>query len=167
MNSAYQPFGSNGVLKLRADLKFIQPLDTPKLGENKKPLGAISTIPLDERLMLGGDYQVRGYRPYAIGPKFEGTSDPRGGLSLVLLSIEYNKPLLPVADFFMFADAGYLTQRTWDVNTDNLKASVGFGMKLAVMGPQSPPIVIGYGFPLNADDRSDIKRFFISMGAKF
>jgi outer membrane protein insertion porin family len=162
VNSMYQPFGSNGVLKLRADFKFIQPLDIPKKGEE-----SLSTIPLDERLMLGGDYLVRGYRPYAIGPKFNNLPDPRGGLSLVLLSIEYNKPLLPMADFFLFSDAGYLSKRSWDVNTDNLKVSIGFGMKLAVMGPASPPIVIGYGFPLNADNRSDIKRFFISMGAKF
>lgn len=169
VNSAYQPFGSNGVLKLRADFKFIQPLDLPKgdVPHTKEPNDSLSTIPLDERLMLGGDYLVRGYRPYAIGPKYGNTGDPRGGLSLILFSIEYNKPLLPVADLFLFADAGYLTARSWDINTDNLKASVGFGLKLAVMGPQSPPIVIGYGFPLNADSRSDIKRFFISMGAKF
>lgn len=162
VNSAYQPFGSNGVLKLRADMKFIQPLDIAAPGKN-----SLSTIPLDERLMLGGDFMVRGYRPYAIGPKFENTSDPSGGLSLVLFSAEYNKPLLPVADFFLFSDAGFLTDRSWDVNTDHLKVSVGFGLKLALMGPASPPVVIGYGFPLNADRRSDIKRFFISMGARF
>jgi len=86
---------------------------------------------------------------------------------LVLLSIEYNKPLLPVAEFFLFSDAGFLTTRSWDINTDKLKVSVGCGLKLAVMGPASPPVVIGYGFPLNADNRSDIKRFFISMGARF
>ena len=162
VNSMYHPFGSNGVLKLRADAKFIQPLDIPKPGEE-----SIQTIPLDERLMLGGDYMVRGYRPYAIGPKFNNLSDPKGGLSLILLSIEYNKPLIPMADFFLFSDAGFLSRRTWDINTDKLKVSVGFGLKLSVMGPSSPPIVIGYGFPLNAEDRSDIKRFFISMGAKF
>ena len=168
VNSAYQPFGSNGVLKLRADLKFIQPLDTPKGGPAVRETNdSLSTIPLDERLMLGGDYLVRGYRPYAIGPKFNNTPDPRGGLSLVMFSLEYNKPLLPVADLFLFSDAGYLTERSWDINTDNLKVSIGFGLKLSVMGPQSPPIVIGYGFPLNPDSRSDIKRFFISMGAKF
>jgi len=68
VNSAYQPFGSNGVLKLRADFKFIQPLDTINSKMDQKT--SLDTIPLDERLMLGGDYQVRGFRPYAIGPKF-------------------------------------------------------------------------------------------------
>lgn len=177
VNSFYQPFGSNAVLKLRADFKFIQPLEParqlteeeriPKPGRFPPEEGSINTIPLDERFMLGGDYLVRGYRPYAPGPKFNNTPDPRGGLSMVFLSVEWNKPLLPIADFFLFSDAGYLTTRTWDINTDNLKVSVGFGLKLSVMGPGSPPIVIGYGFPLNPDTRSDIKRFFISMGAKF
>lgn len=161
-NSAYHPFGENGILKLRADCKFIQPLQSSPPG-----VSPIVTIPIDERLFLGGDYNIRGYRPWDLGPQFKGTTDPRGGLSLILLSVEYTKPILmPVAEGFVFADAGYLTDLTWHVNTDDLKCSVGFGVKLNLMGA-APPVVLGYGFPLNPDNRSQIKRFFISMGAKF
>lgn len=162
INSFYYAIGKKGVLRYRADFKTIQTFDTPSYLQDD-----LSTVPIDERFFLGGDYQVRGYRPYAIGPKFIDTSDPRGGLSMLLLSAEYDYLLHPRLQLFAFADAGNVFEDSWrQFDLTSVKASVGYGAKLHIMGG-APPLIIGMGYPLNADSRSDIKRFFISIGAKF
>lgn len=169
LNNLYHPFGSRGYLRLRADLKFIQPFGLANLpeieGDPRTPdQKLLATIPLDERYFLGGDTQVRGYRPYAIGPKFQNTTDPQGGLSLCYLSIEYNWQLFSRADLFCFGDAGGLTSVPWQIGP--LRCSVGYGAKLQILDG-APPLVLGMGYPLNARERGDVKRFFISLGAKF
>jgi outer membrane protein insertion porin family len=162
VNSAYFAIGKKGALRFRADFKTIQTFDKPGKFEDD-----LATVPIDERFFLGGDYQVRGYRPYAIGPKFNDTADPRGGLSMLLLSAEYDYLLHQRAQLFAFADAGNVFKDSWrQFDITRIKASVGYGVKLHIMGG-TPPLVLGMGYPLNADSRSDIKRFFISIGAKF
>jgi outer membrane protein insertion porin family len=60
-NSYYLPVGSRLIVKYRADWRFIQPLgDT-----------TFKRIPLDERIFLGGEYNVRGFRPYRLGPRYK------------------------------------------------------------------------------------------------
>ena len=162
LNSLYHPFGSRGYIRLRGDFKFLQPFGIGP--ENTAPDRLLASIPLDERFFLGGDTQVRGYRPYAIGPKFTNTTDPQGGLSLVYLSLEYDWQLFSRADLFLFGDAGSLSPHPWEVN--QLSCSAGFGAKLQVLDG-APPLVLGMGYPLNAQSRGDVKRFFISLGAKF
>ena len=67
-------------------------------------------------------------------------------------------------DLFLFADAGSLSARTWTF--DYLNYSVGYGAKLQILDG-APPLVLGMGYPLNAKEKGDVKRFFISLGAKF
>jgi len=163
LNSLYHPFGSKGYFRVRADFKFLQPFDRDG-NEPVKANQGLATIPLDERYFLGGDTMVRGYRPYAIGPKFYGTTDPQGGLSLAYLSLEYDWQLFSRADLFLFADAGSLSPRTWTFGY--LNCSAGYGAKLQILDG-APPLVLGMGYPLNAREKGDVKRFFISLGAKF
>jgi outer membrane protein insertion porin family len=155
VNTAYHKLGDCGIMKYRADLRFIQPTGTTRP----------ETVPLDERLFLGGDSNVRGYRPYAIGPKFPGSDDPQGGVSLFLFSAEYSRPLMSRAEFFAFFDAGQLSLNPWDFS-NNLKGAVGFGLRLAIL-PSMPPLTIGMGFPINPNSRSDVKRFFFNLGGTF
>lgn len=154
LNSFYYPICKDGVLRYRADAKFIFPQYSTKYQD----------LPMEERLFLGGDWVVRGFRPYAIGPKLIGTTQPSGGLSLVLLSAEYDHVIASRASLFLFADAGSLSDRQWYVGS--LKASIGYGAKVKLLDG-APPLVVGMGYPLNAQNRSDVKRFFISMGARF
>lgn len=152
INTYYQPISERGTLKLRADLNFIKPFGSTQPND----------VPLDERLFLGGDNGVRGYRPFAIGPKFN-TGEPRGGLSMQLLSAEYNYRF-PIFDAFLFYDAGALSAEVW--HFDRLSTSAGFGIRAQVL-PQAPPVTLGVGFPINPRCRSDVKRFFWSMGGRF
>lgn len=154
LNTLYTPFGKKAVIKLRADCRFLLPPGRTYQDE----------IPLDERLYLGGDNQVRGYRPYAIGPKFPGTNNPRGGISLALLSAEYSLKLASKLDGFFFLDGGELARARLFVGDINW--SVGYGIRLKVF-ENGPPLCMGMGYPLNAKDKSDEKRFFWTLGGRF
>lgn len=154
LNSYYIKAGQKGVIKLRADTRFILPI----FGSTWEG------IPLDERLFLGGDNTVRGYRSYKIGPQFEKTGDPKGGMSMQMLTLEYNRYLFKRLDGFLFLDAGHLSDKFF--NFGKLFYSVGFGVKIRAMD-SIPPIVLGMGFPLNPDSRGDVKKFFFTLGGRF
>ncbi|MBS4169191.1 outer membrane protein assembly factor BamA [Parachlamydia sp. AcF125] len=153
INSYYIPVEKSGVLKFRADFRFIQPF-----GHTSE-----ETLPLDEKLYLGGNSTIRGYRSYRLGPQFE-DGEPRGGLSLQLYSAEYAHAFNGRMEGFVFCDAGYLSGNTWDFG--GLNTSVGLGTRLKVLA-NGPPLTIGMGFPLNAQNRSEVKRFFLTIGGQF
>lgn len=173
LNTWYYPFTETIVLKYRADLRFITPFSGT----------TYDTMPLDERLFLGGNTFVRGYRPYKIGPRFWATRKvkiddqivdiygptdiPSGGLSQQFLSIELNKKLNEKVDGFLFMDLGHLSQDIWNLDWDYFRGSVGFGVRTCII-PSLPPISFGWGFPLKrVEDRSEVKNFFIQFGCKF
>lgn len=153
LNAIYFPVGKKSVLKYRADLKFLQPIGNTTVG----------TVPLDERFFLGGDDGVRGYRPFAIGPKFP-EGDPQGGVTLAQVSGEYSYLLNQRFDLFLFVDGGSLTLDPWEIG--GLKVAAGYGVRIKIMDG-APAVTIGMGYPLNAHNRSDVKRFFFQMGARF
>lgn len=153
LNTYYKGIGDDGVFKLRADMRFIVPLFDTKRYQ----------IPLNERLFLGGDSTIRGYRVYRLGPQYN-KGDPRGGMSLQLASAEYTKILHKKVSAFVFCDSGHLSFDVWNFGT--MWTSVGFGLNLKLLD-SVPPVVVGIGFPLNADNRSDIKRFFFNIGGRF
>lgn len=153
LNTLYYQAAPNGVFKFRFDMKFIQPLAWT----------GRTDIPLDERFFLGGDEMVRGYRPYAIGPTYP-NHDPRGGISLQFLSLEYDYRIFSMLDFFTFCDSGHVSLRTWDFG--KMSTAVGWGFKIKAFA-SGPPVVFGFGYPINPKNKSEVKRFFISMGSNF
>ena len=153
-NSYFLSVGSRSILKYRADIRFIQPLAGTRY----------ETMPLDERIFLGGDYTVRGYRPYRIGPQYEGTHIPRGGLSMQLYSVELTRRIMKDIEVFTFFDAGHLSSDTWEFG--RLSAAVGYGIRFQLI-QSIPQITIGMGYPLNARNRSEVKQCFFSVGGNF
>lgn len=153
LNKYFIPAGDLAVIKFRADMRFIVPLfDTKRYH-----------IPIDERLFLGGDSTIRGYKVYRLGPQYN-EGDPRGGMSLQLLSAEYYRQVHKRVGAFIFCDSGHLSFDVWNFGT--MWTSVGFGFNLQILD-STPPIVVGMGFPLNPDHRGDVKRFFFSLGGTF
>jgi outer membrane protein insertion porin family len=154
INQYFVPIGKDGVIKYRADFRFLNPIYHT----------TTSTIPIDERLFLGGDSSIRGYRSYRIGPRFPNYDDPSGGISSQLYSVEYahryNKRLEP----FVFFDAGHLSDDKWEFAVP--RAAIGFGARVKVID-SIPPLTIGMGYPLNAHGNQEVKRFFINVGGKF
>jgi len=154
LNSYFFPVGSRSVIKYRADCRFIQPTGSTHY----------ATIPLDERIFLGGDFMVRGYRPFRLGPLYEGTHIPRGGLSMQLVSVEFNRRIMEDVEAFIFFDAGHLSKKKW--NFGRMSAAVGYGVRLKII-PSIPEITLGMGYPLNPENRSEVKKFFLSVGGQF
>lgn len=151
-NSYYQPLLPRVISKTRADFNFII------------PVGAITpdTVPVGERYFLGGNTTVRGYRGFSIGPKYD-NSDPKGGISSVLLSEEILLEVMPTVDLFGFFDAGSLSLERF--NVDIFRASAGFGVRIIILN--RIPFIFGYGVPLNPETRRDVHRSFFSLGGKF
>jgi len=162
LNTYYWQLGERDVLKFRADALFVQPFGKTNY----------NNLPLDERFFLGGEYEIRGYRPYRLGPKFIGTEknpdkesdDPEGGISLQLLSAEYQRRIWSRFDAFLFCDAGYLSDRKW--NFGPMYTSIGIGCRIKIMDG-GPPLTLGLGFPLRATDDTNVKKFFMNVGGCF
>lgn len=154
VNSYYIPVGSRSYLRYRADFRFIQPLwDT-----------RYDTIPLDERIFLGGEYTIRGYRPYRLGPQYEHSHIPRGGLSMQLYSVELNRRIMKDIEVFTFFDAGQLSKNTWEFG--RLSVALGYGIRFKLI-ESIPQITLGMGYPINPRNRSEVKKFFFSLGGNF
>lgn len=142
-----------GVIKFKADYRIIQPLWKTDFNH----------LPMDERLFLGGDNIMRGFKAYKIGPRFKNTDDPRGGLVMQIYTMEYNQILFKNCIAFLFADAGSLSKEKWTFGP--LYASYGFGLRLKVI-ESIPPLTIGLGFPVNGGHKRK-KNFFFSFGGSF
>ncbi len=146
----WAPF-SHGIFKFRGNINFIQTLF------GTKP----SKLPLDERLYLGGETSMRGYKFNTVGPRFhDDKHTPRGGMSSVLFSGEYDYPIMKRLSVFVFADIGnvYFSQFT----VGKLRYTTGFGAKFMIS--EHAPLVFGLGYPLNPQSNADIQRFFFSIG---
>lgn len=155
MNSYYVSVGSRLVIRYRADFRFIQPFGDTNY----------RTIPLDERIFLGGDFMVRGFRPYRLGPHYKNDHNvPRGGLSLQFYSVEMARQIIEDWEVFAFLDAGHLSKETWEFG--RMSTSIGYGLRFKLI-ESIPQITIGMGYPLNAHHRGDVKKFFFSFGGNF
>ena len=140
-------------MKYRADFRFIEPFWKSSTPDD---------IPLSERFFMGGENSVRGYKAFDLGPHYE-NGDPSGGISSGLLSVEYLHEVFRLMDLFVFADAGTISLHRFSFETFRL--SYGFGTRLELIN--RVPIVLGMGFPVNPDGRSEVKKFYFSMGGQF
>jgi outer membrane protein insertion porin family len=154
-NSLYQHMWRNGTMKYRADFNFIEPI-----GHTNK-----NEIPMSERFFLGGETTVRGYKSYRIGPKFGRDRDPTGGISSALFSIEFCQELHKMLDLFLFADAGSVSLKHFNVPFRKLNASCGVGIRVDLMN--RVPLMVGYAYPINSSHKDDEQRVFFSMGGQF
>lgn len=153
LNSYYIPLWKCGTFKSRFDFNFIEPV-----GKTSKP----TQIPLGERFFIGGINSVRGYRDFDLGDHFS-NGDPTGGISSTVLSLEYLHQILPFVDGFIFVDAGSIGLKRWYIK--DFKFSAGFGARIEIAN--KVPITLGMGFPINPSGRSEVRRFFFSMGGQF
>ncbi|WP_138107065.1 outer membrane protein assembly factor BamA [Candidatus Rhabdochlamydia sp. T3358] len=153
LNSYYIPLWKCGTFKSRFDFNFIEPV-----GRTSQP----TQIPLGERFFIGGINSVRGYRDFDLGEHFS-NGDPTGGISSTVLSLEYLHKILPFIDGFIFVDAGSIGLKRWYVK--DFKFSAGFGARIEIAN--RVPITLGMGFPINPSGRSEVRRFFFSMGGQF
>ena len=152
-NAFYHSFNPKTIFRFRTDFRFIVPyLHTHR-----------DQIPLDERLYLGGDDQVRGYRNYRLGPQID-PDDPTGGSSLQFLSMEFDHKLMKRVNLFVFFDAGALTDKV--ISMGRINMATGWGVRLQLLD-SIPPVTLGFGLPINEKKHSDVQMFFFQMGGRF
>ncbi len=156
LNTYFFPMSENGTMKYRADFRFLCPFGNTDFNK----------MPLDERLYMGGNNLVRGYRPYRLGPIFPNTQIAEGGISMQLYTAEYNYEFNEKFQGFLFADAGHLSTSRFSLLDQGVRGSIGAGLRISVLD-SLPPITLGYGFPLYYKKKSEVKQFFIQFGAKF
>jgi outer membrane protein insertion porin family len=163
INTLYYPLWSKGTLKFRGDFKYLVPF-----GKTQK-----QGVPYSERFFLGGDRDIRGYKPFLLGPLVElldgngnthTTDTPLGGISSTLFSAEYNQELFRMLDAFVFFDAGAINFNDFDLR--KLRATAGGGLRLDI--GNRTPIMIGWGYAFcKADRKHKTQPFFFSMGGQF
>jgi outer membrane protein insertion porin family len=154
LNTLYHPLWKKATMKYRAELRFIQPFGSTNYEK----------IPLAERLFVGGENTVRGYKPYIIGPRMIGNNkDPVGGISSSVFSVECSQEVFKLMDVFAFFDAGSVSKEKFTIS--KLRASCGVGARLELMN--RVPITVGYGYPINREFKKDKQGYFFSMGGQF
>ncbi len=153
LNSYYTQLWKRGIMKYRFDFRFLEPIL-----KTHSPID----IPLSERFFIGGINSVRGYRDFDLGGHFS-NGDPKGGISATVLSVEYLHEIFSFLDGFLFIDAGSIALEEFYMA--NFKMSAGYGVRLELIN--RVPVILGMGYPINADGSSEVRRFFFSMGGQF
>jgi outer membrane protein insertion porin family len=86
-------------------------------GEYIRPWGSTTTLPIFERLYLGGEYSIRGFDIRTVGPRDERTGLVLGGNKSLLFNAEYLINIAGPVRLVLFADTGQVRDRgenfTW------------------------------------------------------
>jgi outer membrane protein insertion porin family len=70
------------------------------------PVGGTQTLPIFERLFLGGEYSIRGFDIRTVGPTVPGSQVVLGGNKSLLFNAEYMVSIASQVRFVLFYDAG-------------------------------------------------------------
>lgn len=123
--------------------------------ESVDTYGDQETVPIGDRLFLGGGRTVRGFRYRDVGPKVipaegtEGRYHPVGGLTMAMASAEYTIPVFKILRLAAFYDVGGVWNDSFDADFNKIASSYGFGIRFDFPGF---PIRIDYAVPLESDD---------------
>ena len=165
--SKFFAIGKN--LTLRGDFRYDQGI----------PLGGAALLPEVERFFAGGDTTVRGYADDRLAtevievgvPPVSGLSQirviPAGGNIRTLGSIDAQVRIWKVLAGALFTDAGMITNQWGSVTVDDIRPSVGMGLRALT------PFGIGaleYAIPLRphlGDDPRGRIHFYFAARAQF
>ena len=98
---------------LRAQFQFIA------------PYAGTEELPIFERLVLGGEYSVRGYDIRSIGPRDPISGIVIGGNKSALFNAEYLVTIAGPVRLVLFYDAGQTRSQRQDFRMDEFKTSTG------------------------------------------
>jgi outer membrane protein insertion porin family len=117
------------------------------LAEYIAPVGKTESLPIFERLFLGGEYSVRGYDIRSIGPTVPGSVVVLGGNKSLLFNAEYLISIMSQVRIVLFYDAGQVRDVgesfTW---TENLTRLVNPGA-LALVDPFATSSLVDPNLP--------------------
>jgi outer membrane protein insertion porin family len=133
----YWNFAWDSILSLNGELAFVDATD--------------GTVPIFDRLFLGGQGTLRGFEFRDLGPRDPVTGEAIGGQSLGFLSTEYTVPVIDNVRAAVFYDLGFVNADSWDPSPSDLYHDIGVGVRLKL--PISPvPIALDYAIPVESPD---------------
>ena len=156
----------------------------PKRDPNANPRFkhvSIPTVPIFDRLYLGGSNNLRGFDFRDVGPR-DKHGEPLGGQSMARGTVELTFPIIEKARGAIFYDTGFVNEDPYDfgINTitivhhgknpvpdqnfDNLASDVGVGLRLDL---PIGPLRVDYGFPIQTDGRSSNGHLNFNVGYQF
>ncbi len=115
------------------------------------------TVPVFERMFLGGGRTLRGFEFRDIGGPRDngvgGSNEVVGGQSLGYLSVEYSVPIIETVRAAVFYDVGFVNTGSWDIAPDDVYSDIGLGIRLKL--PISPiPLALDYAVPVSSPDNA-------------
>ncbi len=120
-------------------------------------------VPIYDRLYLGGQNNLRGFRYRDVSPK-DSNNEPVGGKSLARFTVEYTFPIAESIRGAVFYDAGLVDKDAWKFSS-KLNSDIGLGVLLEL--PFVGPMRLDYGFPLQSDGDSKSGKFNVNVGYKY
>jgi outer membrane protein insertion porin family len=122
-----------------------------------------STVPIFDRLYLGGSNNLRGFTFRDVGPRDE-HGEPLGGLTMARTTVEITFPIIEKARGAFFYDRGYVDSNVYAVGSEHWGSDFGFGLRLDL---PIGPLRVDYGIPIEKDGRSGSGRFNFNVGYQF
>jgi outer membrane protein insertion porin family len=137
LGSRYWNLKWDSILSIKGELAFVD--------------ATSGTVPIFDRLYLGGGQTLRGFEFRDVGPRDPVTQEVVGGQSLGFLSLEYTVPVVDNVRLAAFYDLGFVNASSWDVDMSNLYSDIGIGVRLRL--PISPvPLALDYAIPIDSPD---------------
>jgi outer membrane protein insertion porin family len=124
----------------------------------------VSSVPIFDRLFLGGSNNLRGFAFRDVGPR-DSSGEPLGGSSMARATAELTFPIIEKARGAFFYDTGFVNADAYDFGAHGHLAS-DFGVGLRLDLPVGP-LRIDYGIPIQTDGRSSTGHFNFNVGYQF
>jgi outer membrane protein assembly factor BamA len=150
--------GGTGAAGLR--LGAIHPFDTsPGEPENLQ-------VPINVRFFAGGSSTHRAFRTDYLGLEGQTLTDgePVGGNAMVLLNLEYLRPLSSFLTGVLFVDGGNVWAAPDQVRAGDLRWGVGAGLRLDT---PAGPFRLEYGHKLDRKEGESSGEVYLSFGIPF
>jgi outer membrane protein insertion porin family len=188
------------ILLFNGEIATVDVWDTPEnknvvllQGTGNRPtvFGTIPSVPIFDRLYLGGSNNLRGFQFRDVSPK-DGFGQDIGGQSLMRATVELTFPIVLKTRGAFFYDTGLINEEPWDFGEhtqtkprnpaqiqqmmidgvpitprgtyDNLASDFGFGLRLDL---PIGPLRLDYGFPIQAAGNSKHGHLNFSVGYQF
>ncbi|MCB7130285.1 MAG: BamA/TamA family outer membrane protein, partial [Candidatus Brocadiales bacterium] len=122
-------------------------------------------VPIFERFFAGGTGSIRGFTYRGAGPVDKATGETVGGDSLIIYSIEDSFPLYKnMLKGVFFVDVGKAAVGTTDIGFNDMRVSVGPGLRftLPLFGRMS--LGVDFGFVVKKQPTDTTKFVNINIG---
>lgn len=130
------------------------------------PYGDSSDVAIFEKFFAGGLGSVRGFANRSLSPKVNG--DEVGGKFLSVANLEYSVPINERAiRGIFFYDVGNSYEDLEDYSFDELRISVGVGLRLKIPALGEMPLSLDFAKPIRRHSADETETFSFNFGNYF